>query len=149
MPHRKEQLESTLQRLISQVISRRIADPRIRGMVSVTSVEVSSDYHHASVHVSVMPESYEKTTLAGLQSAARHIGIEARKGVDVRIMPHLTFKIDRSLKRQAEIEAAIARGRSRDAEIVREAEPTEPASEPTEAKNASPGVEPERDPGER
>jgi len=105
--HRTEQVESLLKRTISDVIARRLSDPRITGLVSITQVDISPDFAEATVYVSILPEQYERKSLAGLQHAAGHIGSLAGKAVALRRMPRLTFKLDSSLKKQAEIHREI------------------------------------------
>ena len=109
MSHRKSQIESTLQRAISQMLSRRLSDPRIVGMVSVTRVEVTPDRHEAHVFVSVMPEKYQNKTVAGLRHATKHIHSLLCKAVQMRAVPHLVFQLDPSLKKQAAVFDAISR----------------------------------------
>jgi ribosome-binding factor A len=110
MSQRQEQIESVLMRQIGGVLSRGLADPRIAGMVSVTRVSVSPDLRHADVFVSVMPGRYEKRTIAGLHSAAGRIAADVRKTIAARVMPRLRFKIDPTLKKQAEVFQAIREG---------------------------------------
>ena len=107
MTHRIEQIESTLQKALAQVLQRKISDPRIRGLVSITGVDVSQDMKLAKVAVSVLPEQYAKRTLAGLRAADRHIQSEVKKLVALRIVPHLRFELDASLKRAEEVYEAI------------------------------------------
>jgi ribosome-binding factor A len=128
---RKQQVESTLKRAISTVLATRIADPRIEGMVTVTKVDVSPDMHQAQVFVSVLPESHEKTTLAGLRSASGHINGLIRKSITMKVMPRLEFRLDESIKKEAAVLDAIRRGR--ELEDKRAAERGEtPAEPPTE-----------------
>ncbi|MFP4145617.1 MAG: 30S ribosome-binding factor RbfA [Phycisphaeraceae bacterium] len=134
MSHRIEQVESVLQRAISQVLQRKLSDPRIRGMVSVTRVKVSPDLHEAQVFVSVLPEQYEKTTLSGLRSAASHIHSLLRKQVALRSVPRLDFRLDESLKRQAELHEAINRGIDRSGDEEGEAGEEPGADESPEEK---------------
>ncbi len=116
MSHRKEQVESTLTRVISQVLMREMSDPRLVGMISITHVDASPDLRQAKVYVSVLPEKYEKRTLAALRHASRHIHAKVSKRVALRMVPHLDFGIDPSIKKQAQIEAAINEGMSREEE---------------------------------
>lgn len=109
MSRRREQFSSTLHRALGKVLATRLSDPRIVGMVTVVSVDVSPDHRHATVGVSVLPDKYEKRTLAGLQSAARHIQSLLYGEMRTRTMPHLHFEIDRSIKKQAEVLDAIRR----------------------------------------
>lgn len=110
MTHRIEQFESTLRRSISLLLQRDLADPRIRGMISVTEVKVAQDMHNAIIKVSVLPAEYEKLTLHGLNSAAKHIHGKLFKTMRVRRLPFLHFEIDSSIKKQAEVFAAIEEG---------------------------------------
>jgi ribosome-binding factor A len=107
MTHRNEQLNATLQRLIGQVITEGLSDPRIRGIVSVTGVKVSPDLHEAQVHVSVMPAEHGPLAVEGLRHAARHIQTRIGEHVRMRKVPRLDFRLDDSLKRQAQVLAAI------------------------------------------
>ena len=116
MTHRIEQIESTLRKALAQVLQRRISDPRIRGMVSITDVDVSPDMKQAKVAVSVLPEEYAKRTLAGLRAADRHIQSEVKKLVALRVVPHLRFQLDASLKKAEAIYEAIDEAAQREAE---------------------------------
>ena len=115
MTHRIEQVESTLRKALAQVLQRKISDPRIRGMVSITDVDVSPDMKQATVAVSVLPEEYAKRTLAGLKAANRHIGSEVKKLVALRVVPHLKFELDDSLKKADEVYQAIDQAKAREA----------------------------------
>lgn len=112
MSHRIAQVESTLKRAVSQVLQRRVSDPRIMGLVSVTRVEVTPDMKEATAYVSVMPDKYQRRTLAGLQAAQRHI--QSMTGTLVSFdMPHLRFRLDEGLKKEADVLAAIREGTQR------------------------------------
>ncbi|MEM1354610.1 MAG: 30S ribosome-binding factor RbfA [Planctomycetota bacterium] len=98
MTHRIEQAESTLRKALAQVLQRRISDPRIRGLVSITHLDISPDLKNAKVYISVLPGEFEKRTVAGLRAADRHIQNEVKKLVALRVVPHLQFELDSSLK---------------------------------------------------
>jgi len=107
MTHRIEQAESTLRKALAQVLQRKLSDPRIRGMVSITTMEISPDMKQAKAYISVLPDQYEKRTLAGLRAANRHIQNEVKKLVAFRVVPHLEFHLDMSLKKTGVILDAI------------------------------------------
>ena len=109
MSHRKQQVESTLKRALAGLLVQGLADPRVRGLVSVTRVEASSDFRNATVYVSVLPEKYEKRTLAALAHAAGHIHGLLRKAVAMRTVPHLNFRLDAGLKRESQVLQDISR----------------------------------------
>ncbi len=114
MGYRKKQVESTLKRAISQVLGQRLSDPRIVGMVSVTRVDVTPDWHEAFVYVSVLPQKHQQRTVRGLCHAAGHIGSLLRKQVALRAVPRLTFRLDESIKKQDTVLEAIRRGVAQD-----------------------------------
>ena len=116
MTHRIEQVESTLRKALAQVLQRSISDPRIRGLVSITDVDVSPDMKQAKVLVSVVPEEYEKRTVAGLKAANRHIQGEVKKLVALRVVPHLNFELDQSLKQAEQVYQAIDEAKAREAD---------------------------------
>ncbi len=93
---------------------RRISDPRIEGLVSVTRLKVSDDYKVADVYVSVLPDKFEKRTLAGLRAAASHIHGHMVKAVSMRAVPKLLFQIDAAHKKEEAIYDAIAKGLDRE-----------------------------------
>ncbi|MEX0885971.1 MAG: 30S ribosome-binding factor RbfA [Phycisphaeraceae bacterium] len=113
MTHRPDQVAAQLQRVIAEVLQRRIADPRIRGVISITQIKVSPDLRHATVMVSIMPVEHERVTMGGLRHAAGHIRSLVRKAVAIRSVPELEFKLDTSLKKQAEVFEALNRARER------------------------------------
>ena len=135
MTQRQKQIESLLQRAVAQVLQRGLADPRIKGMVSITRVDVSPDLKQASVYVSILPENHESATLHGLEAASHHIQQQIKKLVALRLVPHLRFKLDQDLKKQAAVLAAIDEGMKRTGPPT-PASPT-PSSDPT-AEIASP-----------
>ena len=114
MSHRKEQVESTLQRAISEVLMRHMSDPRIAGMVSIQRVHVSDDYKVADIYVSVLPEKFEKKTLGGLRAAAGHIHAKVFKAVAMRAVPRFVFQIDEAHKKEAAVFDAIAQAMDRE-----------------------------------
>jgi len=118
MSQRTKQIESTLQRAVSQVLLRRMADPRIGGLVSVTEIKVSPDLRRASVHVSVLPAQFERKVLAALENASGHIQTSVGKLVSLRNVPVFDFRLDDSLKRQAAVYSAIQDGIERSGPIT-------------------------------
>ena len=107
----QDQVASVIGRALQTIIARGLNDPRVRGLVTVTRVDVSKDLGNATVFVSVMPEEHEELTVHGLRHAARHLRTEVGNTVRIRRMPHLTIKLDRSLKKQAAIHRAIDQAR--------------------------------------
>jgi ribosome-binding factor A len=114
MSHRKEQLASALHRAVQAVITRGLNDPRIRGMISVTRVQVSEDKRNATIYISVMPADKAELTMHGLKAAGTHIRRGAGEIIDAFRMPEFTFKLDKQFQKQAVTLAAIAKVRDED-----------------------------------
>ncbi|MBC7834478.1 MAG: 30S ribosome-binding factor RbfA [Phycisphaerales bacterium] len=111
MTHRREQLASSLQRAIQQIIARGLSDPRISGLVTVTSVDIDPELRTAAVYISVLPVEREALTLHGLNHSARHIRHKVGDLIDTRTMPELAFRVDKGLKKEAAIHEALAKAR--------------------------------------
>lgn len=101
--HRLEKVGEALLRAISEIIQRRVQDPRVRG-VHLTGVEVSPDLHLARVFYStlnqdVKPEDVQR----GLDSAKHLIRSDLRNHVQMRVIPELAFKFDPTLSHGDEL----------------------------------------------
>jgi ribosome-binding factor A len=101
---RQQKVASQIQRIVANTLLREIADPRIDGLISVTKVEVTPDLREAKVFLSVLGGKRTPTTvLAGITSAGRRITGEVADKLPLRYVPKLSFHLDESLKKQAEI----------------------------------------------
>ena len=120
MSRRREQRESVLLRAVQEVLSRGLADPRIRGLLTVTEVRLTEDGKQAFISVSVLPGDKAELTMHGLRAATAHIRRDVMKRVRLREMPSLEFRLDGRVKRHAEVLGAINRA----------SEATPPAVEP-------------------
>jgi ribosome-binding factor A len=99
-----------MRREIAEILQRRLRDPRITAMVSVTDVEVTHDLSMAQVFVSVMPEGPERDrSLAALQSAAGFVRHELAPRLGLREVPQLRFVLDTSIERGARVEDLLRR----------------------------------------
>ena len=114
MTQRTEQVAATLKRAIQDVIVRGISDPRVKGLISITKIDVSPDLADASVFCSVMPQEHEELTMHGLTSASKWIRRKAADKIRIRRMPKLHFRIDKQLRREQDVMASIDRARLED-----------------------------------
>ncbi|MCA9295233.1 MAG: 30S ribosome-binding factor RbfA [Phycisphaerales bacterium] len=108
MSQRLTQIANLIQRNVQMIISRGLHDPRIRGLVSVTEVELAPDMSQCTVRVSIVPEEHAALTVKGLRAASKHMRSEVAGQVKLRKMPRLDFVLDDSLKRAARVHAALA-----------------------------------------
>ncbi len=105
---RQLKVASQIQRIVASVLLRDVSDPRVDGLVSVTRVEITRDLREAKVYLSILAsKKTPATVLEGIQSAGRHIQSEVAENLTMRFAPRLSFILDESLKKQAEVLKAI------------------------------------------
>jgi len=101
---RQNKVSHQIQRIVALVLQRDIADPRVDGLVTVTRVEVTRDLREAKVYLSILAAKRpDATVVEGIKSAGRHIQAEVAQELPLRFAPRLSFHLDDSLKRQADI----------------------------------------------
>jgi len=111
---RANRLGDLIQREISDILQRRIKDPRI-GFCTILRVDVSRDLRHAKVFVSIMgTQDQQKDTLAGLKSATGFIRREIGHRIMLRHTPEIVFRIDRSVDHSLRIAQLIKEGNEQD-----------------------------------
>ncbi len=128
---RPDRIGSLIGRIVQERLVRGFADPRIRGLVSVTGVDVSPDLRSAMIRISVLPDRYGPRTLAGLRSVSGLLRRVVRDETSLRRVPEFEFRLDDSLKRAAALDDAIRAG----------LRPGDPAEEEAEALEASDRLE--------
>lgn len=105
---RARRVAEQLRRELAAMILQEIKDPRVR-MVSLSGVEVSRDFSHAKIFVSVLgDEKAVSEAIAGLEHAAGFLRRELGRRMHVRVIPHLHFVHDTSIEQGAHIEELLA-----------------------------------------
>ncbi|HLH74199.1 MAG TPA: 30S ribosome-binding factor RbfA [Chloroflexota bacterium] len=85
---------------IAELITREMKDPRLAGLVSVTSVELSPDLRNARVFISVLGSDLErKQTLQAIRSAAGFLRTQLAARMTTKRAPELHFLLDTSIER--------------------------------------------------
>ncbi len=111
MRRRSLQIASNIQRELQNRLARGLADPRIKGMITVTKVELTDDLKNAKAFISVMPEEHAKITMHGLTSATRKLRKEVMDRIHIKEMPTLKFVYDDGHKAQMEVMALLEKDR--------------------------------------
>jgi ribosome-binding factor A len=98
MSYKKDKLQAQMLRLISELIVKDIKDPRV-GFVTITGVEVNSDYTRAMVGVSIMGSEDEiRKSFDGITSSAGFIQHRLNKSLSMRFVPRIDFFLDSSVE---------------------------------------------------
>ncbi|MDO9556968.1 MAG: 30S ribosome-binding factor RbfA [Coriobacteriia bacterium] len=104
---RTRKIGEAIKEATAAILLEEIADPRI-DLVTVTSVEVSSDLGLANIYVVTHGESdRQEALIAGLDSAKNRIRSSLGKRVAMRVVPELRFKIDPSVEQGMRISKAL------------------------------------------
>lgn len=98
--YRKERVASLVHEIVSEAILRRINDPRVSPLTTVTRVQISGDLMIATVYLAVCDDpAVERRTITALRHAGGFIQRMVAKGLDMRQCPELRFEVDEQLKK--------------------------------------------------
>ncbi len=128
MRRRSLQIASNIQRELQNRLARGLADPRIKGMITVTKVELTDDLKHAKAYISVMPDEHANLTMHGLTSATRKLRKEVMDRIHIKEMPTLKFVYDQGHKAQMEVMALLEKDRQ-EREGISASQPVDESSE--------------------
>ncbi len=116
---RPDRVAEAIREEVATFLAEGAKDPRIRGLITVTGVEVTRDLRHAHVYVSIMGSDDErKSTETGLESLATHLRSRVGRALRLRLAPEIDFRVDASIANAARIESLLAQ--------VRDGKPVEP-----------------------
>jgi ribosome-binding factor A len=120
---RPDRVAEAIREEVATYLTDGVKDPRVRGMVTVTGVDVTRDLRHAKVFVSVLGDDSERAdTMAGLANMAAHLRGHVGRALRLRAAPELSFKYDVSVTNAARIETLLE-------QIKQEQPAPEPASD--------------------
>ena len=104
MSRRMGRVNELLREELSQLVLRELKDPRVASFVTITEVNTSPDLDQARVYVSVMASAEEqKDVMMGLKSAEGFLRRTLRDRLKIRRIPTLTFELDTSMERGAQM----------------------------------------------
>ncbi|MFZ7126100.1 MAG: 30S ribosome-binding factor RbfA [Desulfobacterales bacterium] len=100
---RAERVGGQIQRVLSEVLTRRVKDPRLN-LVTVTAVKMSADLKQAKIYFSTGGNK-EKAELAhqGFATAHGFIKRELARELGLRYMPDLKYYYDETFDRSSRI----------------------------------------------
>ncbi len=97
-----------MQEIISDLLFRRVKDPRI-GFVSIVKVDVPRDISQAKVYASVLGSDEEKAkTMEGLRSAQGLIRSEVAKALGMRHAPEIVFELDEGIEHSIKVSKLLS-----------------------------------------
>ncbi|WP_044169980.1 30S ribosome-binding factor RbfA [Candidatus Pantoea carbekii] len=97
---RRQRVAQELHKKIAFILQRKIRDPRLRIMITVSGVEISRDLSYAKIFITCLNEENHKDiqdTVNALKEASSYIRMLLSKIIKLRTVPKLTFFYDPSL----------------------------------------------------
>ncbi len=107
--YRQARLNGLLREELTLILSGDLDDPRLAA-VTVTDVEISADYRHLRIFISVLDDNpqAEREALRGLEHASAYLRRRLAEHVNLRFTPELSFKLDRTINRAERVERLLA-----------------------------------------
>jgi ribosome-binding factor A len=120
MSRRTERLGSAIRQELSLIIQRELDDPRLKGLPSITRVQVSEDLSVADVYVTVMgTEGQQAAALNALRHSAGFLRSRLTKELTLRQVPFLKLHIDEELKKELAVLELLHKVEQENAELAR------------------------------
>ncbi len=105
--NRFNRVEEEMKKEISNIISNKLKNPDITGLISVTKVKVTTDLKYARIYVSILNAKNTKGTLRGLKQSAGFVRSELAKSINLRNTPEIIFELDDSMEYGAKIDSIL------------------------------------------
>ncbi len=110
--YRPDRIGEEIRKIISDLLLQGLKDPRLHSLISITAVDVTSDYSYATVYFTVLgngasDEEAMEEVCAGFESSKGFIRRQVGKELRLRHTPELIFKADRSLEYGRHIDEII------------------------------------------
>lgn len=113
---RPDRVAAAIREEVAGFLADGVKDPRVRGLVTVTGVDVTRDLRHARIFVSVLGSDAERDeTLAALADVSAHLRGRVGRALRLRVAPEIAFTRDESVARAARIETLLEQIRRQDA----------------------------------
>ena len=105
---RPDRVSEAIREEVARFLADGVKDPRVRGLVTVTGVEITRDLRHAKVFVSVLgDDAARRETLEGLGAMTGHLRGHIGRALRLRSAPEIAFKYDQSVTYAARIETLL------------------------------------------
>lgn len=110
MTRRTHRVAEAIRRVTSEIVQRHLKDPRIKGFITVTKVEVTQDLRLARIYYSVLGDEKKKRLVTeGLKSAKNFIRRRIGDELKMRYAPDISLVIDKSFEYKERIDKVLKR----------------------------------------
>jgi ribosome-binding factor A len=117
MTRRAERVSSIIKQELSYLLREQVNDPRLASFISITEVSTSSDLRLTKVFISTLGNEVDKNEmLKGFAAASGFLRKQLANRLKLKHTPELSFHLDESIERGAEIIRLIEQVASSDTE---------------------------------
>lgn len=98
-------IEKEMARVISKVLMEEVKNPKVKGLVSVTNINVTEDLKFADVYFSVMRQENVNTdeVIEGLNQIKGFLRKRVAEEIEIRYIPEIRVKLDTSIEHAIKI----------------------------------------------
>ena len=117
MTRRAERVSSIIQQELSYLLREQVNDPRLTSLISITKVSTSPDLRLTKVFISTLGNEVNKNEiLQGFAAASGFLRKQLANRLKLKHTPELSFHLDDSIERGAEVLSLIEQVASSDTE---------------------------------
>ncbi len=109
MSERILRVNSEIQKAISYIIANDIKNPLIKGLITVTKVDTTTDLEQSKIYLSIFEENNREEVFNQIKHSAGFIRKQLAQAIDLRKVPFLTFYLDDSYEYGSRIEETLAK----------------------------------------
>lgn len=98
-------IEKEMARVISKVLMEEVKNPKVKGLVSVTNINVTEDLKFADVYFSIMGQKNVNTdeVIEGLNQIKGFLRKRVAEEIEIRYIPEIRVKLDTSIEHAIKI----------------------------------------------
>ncbi len=96
--HKIDRLEEDMKYYLSSIISEKVKNPNINGIITITSVHVTKDMKYAKVYLSVFNAKSKSKVIDEIKKSKGYIKKELSYVLKARNIPELVFVEDDSME---------------------------------------------------
>ena len=102
-----DRINEDIKYYVSKIIREDIKNPRITGVISITSVNTTKDLRYAKIYVSIFGTKYTHQTFNELKKSSGYIRKQLASMLKARNIPDLVFELDDSMEYGMKIDSIL------------------------------------------
>ena len=103
-------IEKEMARVISKVLMEEVKNPKVKGLASVTNINVTEDLKFADVYFSIMGQENVNTdeVVEGLNQIKGFLRKRVAEEIEIRYIPEIRVKLDTSIEHAIKISKLLS-----------------------------------------